>query len=440
MKLSRYTIEKYVLRVLIGSIAIFGFSFFAQAQVSTEAFNIGDITDFEAYSFYGSSNTPGICLLASFYTTQPASVQVRTAPFSTISNPVWTYSPTVIPIDPLTDAVNMQMGYGLQPATEYIAQFVELAPDGTRHLITPENPTDDIQVICTPNSDGTLNPSCASNSVAVEECSPSGVNQAEQGSAGDLQNGVTITNVVSSEDALLFDLNPNSIPSGEVLNVFYTTNSSDITNGTYQNGQSVSLTVQGSAELSVNLVNLQTNTTYYVTVIDQSGSIVIDTNSNLPYETLATGNGTGTGPGNSTNGNGNGPGIINVNLSGTFGQSELAGEEIENGFTQCGYGETYDCDFNQLLATVDRIIKFALYVIILPLAAILFAWSGIKLIIARAQGKQAALSDAKKMFGIVLLGLVFAMGAWVIVKFVLVVFGYTDASGLLTQILGITTE
>lgn len=437
MKLSSYTIEKNILKILIGSFVFFGFSFFAQAQVSTEALNIGDIEQFDSYSFYGGNSTPGICLLATFYTTQPASVQVRTAPFSTISNPVWTYSPMVIPIVPLTDAVNMQIGYGLQAGTEYIAQFVELAPDGTRHLITPSNPTDDIQVICTPNSDGTLNSSCPSNTVAVAECSPSGVNQAEQ-SGGDFANGVTITNVVSEENSLLFDINPNGLSSGEVLNVFYTTSSSNITNGTYQNGQSISVTVQGSAELAVNLVGLETNTTYYVTILNQSGSIVIDTNSNLPYETLATGNQTGTGSSNNTNGNG--PGTINVNINSTFGQTELEGENIESGFTQCGYGDTYDCDFNQLLATIDRIIKFALYVIILPLAAILFAWSGIKLIIARAQGKQAALSDAKKMFGIVLLGLVFAMGAWVIVKFVLVVFGYTDASGLLTQILGITTE
>ncbi len=438
MKPSSHTIEKYILRILIGSIAFFGVSFFAKAQVSTDALNIGEITEFESYSFYGGNNVPGICLLATFYTTQQATVQVRTAPFSTINNPVWTYSPSIITIDPLTDAINMQMGYGLQPATEYIAQFLELAPDGTRHLITPQNPTDDIQVICTPNSDGTLNPSCPSNSVSVAECSPSGVNAAQQGSSGDLQNGVTITNVVSGEDILLFDLNPNSISSGEVLNVFYTTNSSDITNGTYQNGQSVSVTVQGSALLAVNLVNLQTNTTYYVTVIDQSGSIVIDTNSNVPYETLTTGDQTGSE--NSTNGNGNGPGTINININGTFGQTELQGENIEDGFTQCGYGEVYDCDFNQLLATIDRIIKFALYVIVLPLAAILFAWSGIKLIIEKAKGKQAALAEAKAIFGRVLLGLVFAMGAWVIIKFVLVVLGYTDASGLLTQILGITTE
>jgi len=65
---------------------------------------------------------------------------------------------------------------------------------------------------------------------------------------------------------------------------------------------------------------------------------------------------------------------------------------------------------------------------------------GLKLIIAKSQGKQAALSEAKSLFGQVLLGIVFAMGAWVIVKFILVILGYTDASGLLTQILGISTQ
>lgn len=430
---------KKIFRTIILVVGIFfAFSNQSFAQVSTEPLHVTGISQFDIYPWVNQTN-PGFCILTSFQTDAPTSVVFRKAPLSTIDNPTWVFSSNILSGQSPSFGANIETAAGYQPATEYMVQFLELGPDGSHHLITPNNLVDDIKTMCTPNMDGTVSSTCSSNVPVVTECSSSGVNQALQNFGQSLADGVSIENIIPSQNGVTFNINTQNINTGQNLTVLYSTNLSHITGGNFSSAQSVFLTSNQDL-LTVNLGSLLPNTTYYVTVMDQAGYIIIDTPLNQAYETFSTG--TTSSGGNSNGSSGGGapnPGTINVNLQGEFGQTELADEDIDQGFTQCGYGETYDCDFNQLLATIDRVIKFVIYVIVLPLAAILFAWSGIKLIIAQSKGKSAALSDAKSMFGRVLLGLVFALGAWVIVKFVLVIFGYTDASGLLSQILGITT-
>lgn len=407
----------------------FGFVKTIEAQVSTDPLYISNVYDFEAYPMYqgtAPNGQAGICLLASFGASQTTSIQARVAPFATFNNPTWEYVPSVIQIDPPTEGLNMSFANAVDPNIEYIIQFVEIAEDGTKHLITPSNVTDDVRFMCTPNQDGTLGSSCPSEAFLVSDCTPAGVLDASS-------NQEMIQNIQSQEASISFDIITTSLTPGQNITVAYATESTPITSGTFAGMQTLTFPISAQSPLSVTLTSLQQNTTYYVTILDQGESIVLTTSNGVGYKAMSTGAPSNDDEEQVTTS------TINVNINGTFGQAELEGENIEQGFTQCGYGETYDCDFNQLLATIDRVIKFALYIIILPLAAILFAWSGIKLIIAKSQGKQAALSDAKSMFWRVLLGLVFAMGAWVIVKFVLVILGYSDASGVLSQILGITT-
>ncbi len=437
MTLSNITIKKILHNILLGILLFLFLPFYSEAQVSTEALHIGEVVEFNAYSGFVSGNTPGMCLLATFYSTTPTNVRARTAPYSTIDNPVWTYGTHTPSVEPLETAINMSIGNNLQPATKYIVQFVEVASDGTYHIITPQNQTDDITTICTPNADGTISSSCQPSTPVVSNCSPTGVNQALQTSGQNIPGTASIENILPSQNSVSFVVDTSSLDSGLTFPVVYSSNS-QVVNPNFTGPVQTLLFTTNGGNVPLEISGLQNNTTYYLTIMNSGGSIIINTDSNLPYESFTTGvqsNGNGAGS-NGITGSGV-AGTININIDGTFGVSELQGENIEQGFTQCGYGEIYDCDFNQLLETIDRIIKFMLYVIILPLAAIMFAWSGIKLIIARSQGKQAALSEAKSLFGQVLLGIVFAMGAWVIVKFILVILGYTDASGVITQILGI---
>lgn len=437
--LSNITIKKILHNILLGILVFLFLPFYSEAQVSTEALHIGEVVEFNAYSAFVSGNTPGMCLLATFYSVTPTNVRARTAPYSTIDNPVWTYGVHVPSVGPLETAIDMSIGSNLQPATKYIVQFVEVASDGTYHIITPQNQTDDITTICTPNDDGTVSSSCQPSTPVVSNCSPAGVNQALQASGENIPGTASIENISPNQNGVSFVVDTSNLDSGLTFPVVYSSDP-QVVNPDFTGPVQTLLFTTNGGNVPLEISGLQNNTTYYLTIMNTGGSIIINTNSNLPYESFTTGaqsNGTGSDS-NGVTGLGV-AGTINVNLNGDFGSTAIE-QEVQDGFTQCGYEDVYDCGFNELLATIDRIIKFMLYVVVLPLAAIMFAWSGIKLIIAKSQGKQAALSEAKSLFGQVLLGIVFAMGAWVIVKFILVILGYTDASGLLTQILGISTQ
>jgi hypothetical protein len=435
MKLFKNTPSAYFFFSVL--LSIFFVPSFVEAQVSPDPLYVTGIDQFEVYPYSSPvSGADGFCVLASFELSQDSTIVMRHTPFANIANPVWTYNPSDINATATDYSFNAIFSNGLTPATEYVIQFIEVDQNGGYHLITPGNLTDDISNMCTPNSNGTLSESCPAGDFVVNDCSPSGVNQAAQGGGG---NGpsASVTNVQSGQDSLTFSVETSGFQVGEVLTLVHTTDASIIPSGNFQNAQALSLSVlSAQSVLTVNLTSLQTNTPYYVTVLAPDGSVVIDTASNQPYEVLYTGS-QNNGGGNGTQGSGT-AGTINVNMTGTFGPSGVE-EELQAGFTQCGYGQNYDCDFNAALATIDRIIKFLLYIIVLPVAAILFAWAGIKLIVARAKGKAGAMSEAKELIGRVVVGLIIAMGAWILIKFVLVILGYTDASGIVADILGITT-
>lgn len=430
--LSNITIKKILHNILLGILVFLFLPFYSEAQVSTQGLYVESIPQYEVYSAFLDEGTPGICLSATLNTQTSTNVRIRTAPFSTIDNPDWTYGVNLITVVPPTEPFAVGFTNELQPATKYIVQLVELGLDGVLHIITPQNQNDDIRIMCTPNIDGTIDSSCQPSTEIISECSTSGINQALQlGGGDDIQGTASIENITPTEDSADIVVNTSNLESGLVLPIIYSSDIQAISQEFTGPSQMVLFTTNGG-NVPVEILGLQNNTTYYFTILDINSSIIINTDSNLSYESFTT------GVQESDDTNSGFAGTINVNINGDFGSTAIE-QEVQDGFTQCGYGDTYDCDFNQLLATIDRIIKFMLYVIVLPLAAIMFAWSGIKLIIVKSQGKQAALSEAKSLFGQVLLGIVFAMGAWVIVKFILVILGYTDASGLLSQILGIST-
>ena len=74
------------------------------------------------------------------------------------------------------------------------------------------------------------------------------------------------------------------------------------------------------------------------------------------------------------------------------------------------------CGWNDLLQLVDNVISFALYLATV-LAILSFMYAGF--LMMTAQGKASQVDKAKGIFVNVVLGLVFAYGAWVLVYFIL---------------------
>ncbi len=107
-----------------------------------------------------------------------------------------------------------------------------------------------------------------------------------------------------------------------------------------------------------------------------------------------------------------------------------------DGLVACGLNpELYDCNFNTFLETVNRVMNFLILFVAFPCVALVIAWAGLQLIISG--GSSEARTSAKSAITKVVIGLVVALLAWVIIKLVLVVFGYTP-TGPLWQILGTT--
>ncbi|HEY4502971.1 MAG TPA: hypothetical protein VJC14_00845 [Candidatus Paceibacterota bacterium] len=94
------------------------------------------------------------------------------------------------------------------------------------------------------------------------------------------------------------------------------------------------------------------------------------------------------------------------------GQSDETTGEIKN---PCD-------DFKDLMALVNNVIKFTLVYLALPLAAIMFAFAGFKLV--TSGGSTEARGQAKRIFWNTALGLMLAVGAWLIVSTILAILGY----------------
>lgn len=74
-----------------------------------------------------------------------------------------------------------------------------------------------------------------------------------------------------------------------------------------------------------------------------------------------------------------------------------------------------DCTFADLVKLGSNIVD-ALFFFSIPLVAIVFAIAGTKYL--TAMGNPSAVSGAKKMFTSVLMGFLFMLSAWLIVKFI----------------------
>lgn len=81
-----------------------------------------------------------------------------------------------------------------------------------------------------------------------------------------------------------------------------------------------------------------------------------------------------------------------------------------------------ECDFNQLLTLINRLINFLLVYFATPLAAIIFVYAGF--IYLTSGGSSEKASRAKHMLGTMVLGYIIALAAWLIVKTILMTLGF----------------
>ncbi|MHB1118410.1 MAG: hypothetical protein ACYCZ7_02740 [Minisyncoccota bacterium] len=84
-----------------------------------------------------------------------------------------------------------------------------------------------------------------------------------------------------------------------------------------------------------------------------------------------------------------------------------------------------DCTFEDLVTLANNIVKFLVFSVSVPLAALGFMWAGASLILN--QNKEGAWSEAKERFGNIGMGFGIILAAFLLVKLVLYAFLNTEA-------------
>jgi hypothetical protein len=84
------------------------------------------------------------------------------------------------------------------------------------------------------------------------------------------------------------------------------------------------------------------------------------------------------------------------------------------------------CDFNTLMTLVNNVIHFILYYMVVPIAAIMFAYAGFLLISAGGEAAHAR-TKAKEIFSNAIIGLIIAIAAFLTIRTILSILGYNGS-------------
>ncbi|MFA6076499.1 MAG: pilin [Candidatus Paceibacterota bacterium] len=114
----------------------------------------------------------------------------------------------------------------------------------------------------------------------------------------------------------------------------------------------------------------------------------------------------------------------------SFAEIDTDKPDVEGGLVPCGHPDaqgniTNPCSFKDALTLINTIIKFILFDLAIPIAAVMFAYAGFKLV--TSGGSSEARGQAKNIFSNAVFGLVIAAGAWLIIRTILSVLGYQGA-------------
>jgi len=86
---------------------------------------------------------------------------------------------------------------------------------------------------------------------------------------------------------------------------------------------------------------------------------------------------------------------------------------------------THPCEFNDVMALINTVIRFVLFNLAVPIAAIMFFYAGFELVTSGGSTEKRGI--AKKVFTNAVVGLVIAAGAWLIIRTILSILGYEGA-------------
>ncbi len=100
-----------------------------------------------------------------------------------------------------------------------------------------------------------------------------------------------------------------------------------------------------------------------------------------------------------------------------FAQNPGGGGTAPGGLIPC---EGKDCDFDSLLVLIKNIINFLILIIAAPISALLFMWAGFTYL--TAGGDMGKVKKAHSIFMNVAVGLFIALGAWLLVNFLVQAF------------------
>lgn len=116
------------------------------------------------------------------------------------------------------------------------------------------------------------------------------------------------------------------------------------------------------------------------------------------------------------------PGLLPLVQCGTEQAPIVNTTNPDGSINQSGGEITNACTFNDLLGLISRVVSFVLFYLTIPLAAIMFAYAGFLLLFSG--GNSGQMERAKSIASNVVLGLIFALGAWLIVTTILWALGY----------------
>lgn len=98
------------------------------------------------------------------------------------------------------------------------------------------------------------------------------------------------------------------------------------------------------------------------------------------------------------------------------------------GLVKCGTTSTDPCGFNDFLILINDVIKFVFKDLVLPIAAIMFAYAGFELV--TSGGSTEKKSKAKSIFTNVAIGLIVAAAAFLIIQTILSIVGARTDIGI----------
>ncbi len=173
------------------------------------------------------------------------------------------------------------------------------------------------------------------------------------------------------------------------------------------------MTVGPSGSFSVPVTYLQLNQQYYLQLRNENSDLPLT--DSIPFMF----NDQNTPPVVDDGGDG-----------GTGPQFPDSGEEFNDGLTTCD-GIVVECTFEKLLLLVNKVLRFLIFIIGVPIVTLSFAYAGFLMV--TSGGNSGKKEEAKKIITSATIGLVVLLAAWLIVRTVLLVFGY---SGPLLGILG----